>query len=1448
MKKILLFASALAGLFLAASCQRENLEPVGGNTVTYTVQVPGALSTKAIGTDVSKVTELIYEVYRIDENDVETRLYQKTTSLTDGSATVELELVNNQDFRVLFWAQVPENGVYTTTSLKNVTLATGLNANAENYAAFAGQDEITSDENLAGRTVTLVRPVAQLNIATSAESLVIGEGGIDPTTVTFKETAVTVEGLSTVYNVAEGAAGADEATFTYAAKPVVLSETTLEVNGVDYSYVAMNYVGFAQPSGDNVKVTYTIETNEVGTITNTISNVPVKANHRTNIIGNLITSTSDYTVTLDAAWPAEEENVEVISVSTAADLQEAINAIPGGVEGNITLTDDIDLSALASMISTKADAPTYGLLIPADKAVVLDLNGYKLSQETQSPGYSMIQNNGTLTLIGEGLIVYKYTGNPDSSYGKGNSAISNFGILNVDGSTVENATGEMSHASFAIDNREGATLNVKQDGTVKCLTAMAVRMGQFGASANEVNVTGGHIIGERAVQMHLPSASATTNPVMKLNVTGGTLETNENTYNIGVYVLSSGQSAENVNVKIGGDAEIKGSVLINAAATNTMSESSVEITGGFISGTYGVYSYSDDTEKAKSVINITGGTFAVDPSEYVADGYGVVTNENGTFTVEKLPTVAKIGDTEYLSLGEAVKYVKESETITILEGTIEEGTIKLPASLKNVTFKGEEGAILKDMTIIAADGNSISYEGLTFEGLTFENSRISITGWRTNGAVVKNFTVTNCTFRSLDDTTNSAPVHINMDADEAVNGFTFTNNVIDGATGGSKSGIYAQVTGEVLVSGNIINNVAFRPYVIQVTTDDNIADIFVVTNNTFSGSAAGRAQGLGNNAEGTDAVNIVVTENIFKDITDAQQICYWNFNDATTEFDLSGNYYDIDILANPSRIYYNGAASGLADLIAKNIFPIYTELNADGTINKDSAYSPVPVAKVGDTEYYSLQEAVDVAETGATIIFLKDIEQVDGVLITDKNLTVDLNEKTFTVSEGANTNNRNFKIDGSSVVTIKNGIMVAAGDYSSGAYGTVRTEGTANVTLTDVKLYNYRGNGLNVKALSGTTVTISNTEVYSEYGGGIEAAGGTVELTDVTVKQKGMYTAPYNSMTISVNGGGTVTVNSGTYSTECLTAEEANNQGTSHGPWCAGVLNSGGKLIIKGGTFSNDNFGENSLATYARGLLLADTGAKIEISGGTFNALKNVIDIQNNLGDASKNPTAILNGGNYSSNPLTWDGLISVVEGKGVVEGEDGRWTLVKVQQNNEIWYTGDEKLEPTTPNAFNANIVSNVWDSTTGKGVITFDAPLTTIGNEAFKRITNETPSNWMTSISLPNSLETIGDYAFAQCFSLTSITIPDSVTSIGQYAFQSCQAATTVTIGSSVTSIPSGAFYGCWELKQIICKSTIPPAIADRYVFYDIDDNPTVIVPAGSVDAYKAANFWKDLNIVTE
>ena len=68
-----------------------------------------------------------------------------------------------------------------------------------------------------------------------------------------------------------------------------------------------------------------------------------------------------------------------------------------------------------------------------------------------------------------------------------------------------------------------------------------------------------------------------------------------------------------------------------------------------------------------------------------------------------------------------------------------------------------------------------------------------------------------------------------------------------------------------------------------------------------------------------------------------------------------------------------------------------------------------------------------------------------------------------------------------------------------------------------------------------------------------------------------------------------------------------------------------------------------------------------------------------------------------------------------------------------------------------------------------------------------------------IPNSVISIGSYAFSGCSGLTSVTIPNSVTSIGNYAFYDCSGLTSVTIGNSVTSIGWSAFYGCSGLTKV-------------------------------------------------
>ena len=79
------------------------------------------------------------------------------------------------------------------------------------------------------------------------------------------------------------------------------------------------------------------------------------------------------------------------------------------------------------------------------------------------------------------------------------------------------------------------------------------------------------------------------------------------------------------------------------------------------------------------------------------------------------------------------------------------------------------------------------------------------------------------------------------------------------------------------------------------------------------------------------------------------------------------------------------------------------------------------------------------------------------------------------------------------------------------------------------------------------------------------------------------------------------------------------------------------------------------------------------------------------------------------------------------------------------------------------------------------------------------------ITSIEIPNSVTSIGDYAFEYCSGLTSITIPNSVTSLGNYAFSGCSGLTSIEIPNSVTSIGNGAFYGCSGLTSV----TIPNSV---------------------------------------
>ncbi len=99
----------------------------------------------------------------------------------------------------------------------------------------------------------------------------------------------------------------------------------------------------------------------------------------------------------------------------------------------------------------------------------------------------------------------------------------------------------------------------------------------------------------------------------------------------------------------------------------------------------------------------------------------------------------------------------------------------------------------------------------------------------------------------------------------------------------------------------------------------------------------------------------------------------------------------------------------------------------------------------------------------------------------------------------------------------------------------------------------------------------------------------------------------------------------------------------------------------------------------------------------------------------------------------------------------------------------------------------------------------VTSIGDWAFIHCSG------LTSVTIPNSVTSIGGYAFGGCSSLTSVTIPNSVTSIGGSAFRDCSSLSSVTIPNSVTSIGSGAFYNCSSLTSVDAPAA----------FFDVPEN---------------------------
>ena len=378
--------------------------------------------------------------------------------------------------------------------------------------------------------------------------------------------------------------------------------------------------------------------------------------------------------------------------------------------------------------------------------------------------------------------------------------------------------------------------------------------------------------------------------------------------------ISDNEGGKDIKSAIITDNTLNANVYVSASESITFNNNTTK-------GEVDLRSYT-----ANNALNVTaqGNTLTSGVKNYIEAG-GTVDAQEG-FDVPKV-YVAMIGEVGYETLAEAIAALKDGDTLTILAGEHSEGTIKFSASLNNVTIKGENGAILKDMTLMASDGSNISYTGITFDGITFENSNILFPGQRAS-AVFKDWTIKNCTFNNV--AKGNAAINFNLNTSEAMENFTFTGNTINGVTGGNYSGLVLRASkGTVVVTDNNIQGAVWN----AIQLINSTADTLTITGNTF---ASGADEGV-LNLYGVTATALTIKNNKFL-VTEGQPgICYLPAGD------VSENYWNGNAPANlPAGVtcetYY--ADADLTELI---------------TIKK-------PVAQIGDVQFETVADALAYAK------------------------------------------------------------------------------------------------------------------------------------------------------------------------------------------------------------------------------------------------------------------------------------------------------------------------------------------------------------------------------------------------------------------------------------------------------------------------------------------------------
>ena len=283
----------------------DNDEVIAGDEtveVSFSAALPQKIQSRAAGSGLN-VNKVVCATFDNEGNEI--AALRKVVDVVDGQ-NIEYapRLVNGHTYQVAFWAM--KDDAYNVTDMTNISRSTGEGASTDeaDFECFANHTEQFTVSGNKSETISLNRPVARLRLGTSEADLnAVTALGYTPTSVEVKLTT------HNAYNALEGkvTGTATEKTFTLP----VNTEGNITAGESTYKSLTSNYV-FA--SDGNVTVTLTIKGKkgesaaEETVCTRTVDNVPLHANKNTNIVGDLMTGTVIYTVTMESEYGDRDEN------------------------------------------------------------------------------------------------------------------------------------------------------------------------------------------------------------------------------------------------------------------------------------------------------------------------------------------------------------------------------------------------------------------------------------------------------------------------------------------------------------------------------------------------------------------------------------------------------------------------------------------------------------------------------------------------------------------------------------------------------------------------------------------------------------------------------------------------------------------------------------------------------------------------------------------------------------------------------------------------------------------------------------------------------------------------------------------------------------------------------------------------------------------------------------